>query len=436
MNQLLVGAVADDLTGACDLAAAMTEAGIPTQVIVGVPDDAVRCAAPGVVVALRSRTGPVESAVADSVQAARWLLENGARVLYQKYCSTFDSTATGNIGPVADALAELLASPDGASPVSIGTPATPAVGRTQYCGHLFVNCRLLSESSMRDHPLTPMRDADIVRVLSRQSAKSVGFVGLAAVAGGVAATTAAIAEAPGQDSAHILVDALTDADLDTIARAVLETDADARGAGTLPVLLGGAAGLGGALARALADIHTVQRPSEPAHATRSGARLIVCGSASEQSRRQRAAFDGPVISVDPLAALSPAEIRSQLDAAFPQSGGPVLVEAASDPEHIRAAQQKMGTERAASLVEDALSDAAVHAIAQCGVSELIVAGGETSGAVARALGIRSLTVRRLAAPGVPWMTVDDPQPAPLAVLFKSGNFGDDELFTTAWESAP
>ena len=236
MTALRLGVVADDVTGACDLAGVVTAAGLPASVLLGppspgdVPADGAAC----VVVALRSRTAPVADAVAESVAAGRWLLAHGARRLYQKYCSTFDSTAAGNIGPVADALADLVGGR------SAGTPATPAVGRTVYQGHLFVDGRLLSESALRDHPLTPMTDADLVRLLSAQTARPVGLVRWPAA--GVPAS---------ETAAHVLLDALTDADLDRHAAAL------AGGSG----LLGGASGLAAALARHWAATD----PADPSH---------------------------------------------------------------------------------------------------------------------------------------------------------------------------
>ncbi|SEF14614.1 four-carbon acid sugar kinase family protein [Jiangella alba] len=237
MTVLRLGVVADDVTGACDLAGVVTAAGLPASVLFGppspsdVPPDGAEC----VVVALRTRTAPVASAVAESVAAGRWLLSHGAQRLYQKYCSTFDSTAAGNIGPIADALAGLVGGR------SVGTPATPAVGRTVYQGHLFVDGRLLSESPLRDHPLTPMTNADLVRLLSAQTPRPVGLVRWPSA--GVAGFSAA---------EHVLLDALTDADLDR--HAALLADG--------PDLLGGASGLAGALARHWAAL-APSPPSRP-----------------------------------------------------------------------------------------------------------------------------------------------------------------------------
>ncbi|WP_053203764.1 four-carbon acid sugar kinase family protein [Jiangella muralis] len=512
MTVLRLGVVADDVTGACDLAGVVTAAGLPASVLFGppspsdVPPDGTAC----VVVALRTRTAPVASAVAESVAAGRWLLAHGARRLYQKYCSTFDSTAAGNIGPVADALAGLVGGR------SVGTPATPAVGRTVYQGHLFVDGRLLSESPLRDHPLTPMTDADLVRLLSAQTPRSVGLVRWPAA--GVAVS---------ETAEHVLLDALTDADLDRHAAAL--TDGSD--------LLGGASGLAAALARQWAgsapppetvpghpagdvsfgdtrsgdvrsrdvsfgdsrsgdvgfgDVDTLdvrfgdsdtppgrvggppygRAPTHSAAATsqRPGGRVVLAGSCSRRTREQIAAFDGPVIriAVDDLAADPAAHpgddpatgapahavdhrtaathavdnrtaataraVTIAIDAALAAvHNGPVVVTTSLPPEELRAVQERHGRDRAAALAERALAEVA-RALADAGVRRFIVAGGETSGAVTEALGIRQVRIGAQVAPGVPWTVSAGPRP--VALLLKSGNFGPPDLFTTAWEVGP
>ncbi|PZF80928.1 hypothetical protein C1I92_23455 [Jiangella anatolica] len=479
---MLLGVVADDVTGACDLAGVVTAAGLPTSVLLGPPSpsDVPAGGAACVVVALRSRTAPVEDAVAESVLAGRWLLAHGAHRLYQKYCSTFDSTAAGNIGPVADALAALVGGR------SVGTPATPAVGRTVYQGHLFVDGRLLSESPLRDHPLTPMTDSDLVRLLSAQTERTVGLVRWPAA--GVPS---------GETADHLLLDALIDADLDRHAAALAAGDD----------LLGGASGLAAALARhwaagsggAVADATTpppvtnspaATRPAAGAAAalpaesasgpdTGSGAargqvppgsggtppygraptldatstgpaaglpvlpagggRVVLAGSCSARTREQIATFSGPVVrlAVDDLAADAArgvaAAVEATLAALAEDPDRPVLVTTSLAPDELRAVQDRHGRDRAAALAEDALG-AVARAVAEAGVRRLIVAGGETSGAVTRALGVRQVRVGDQVAPGVPWTISTGPRP--LALLLKSGNFGPPDLFTTAWEVGP
>lgn len=421
----MLGVIADDVTGACDLADAVREAGARVTVCFGVPaDDAPASGSDCVVVALRTRTAPRSAAVTASTAAARWLLGHGATALYQKYCSTFDSTDDGMIGPVADALCALLG--DGAG--SIGTPATPRSGRTQYQGHLFVEDRLLSESPMRHHPRTPMRDADLVAVLSRQSRLPVRLVSWQHVAAGRRALDAALQERLGAGGpAHLLVDALTDADLDALARAVPRRRT---------TLLGGAAGFAAALARRWA----AGRPPAAAGAlppTPAGRSLIVSGSCSARTRHQIAAFAGPRVDLDPLAVA--ADPDAAVDAALraiaaAPEGTPVLVSSSAEPSEVARAQAALGADRAARLLETAAGRIAGTAVRLLNVRRLLVAGGETSGAVVDALDPGPLAIGPAASPGVPWMV---PEHGPrIALLLKSGNFGPVDLFTTAWDTCP
>lgn len=396
-----LGIVADDITGACDVAEALHETGLRTIVLLGVPTAIPQ--ADAAVVALKVRTAPVTEAVEQSVASAERLVAAGYARLYQKYCSTFDSTARGNIGPIADGLAALLGSRG-----SVGTPATPARGRTVVDGRLFVGNVPLERSSMRDHPLTPMRDGDLVRLLTPQTPTPV-------------ARLAASRPATG---AHLLADARSDADLDALA-ASLEPGR---------FLLGGAAGLAAALGRrASAGAVPPPAPRVPVRG-----RLVIAGSASAATRAQVAGAGGPTVTVDPLVLAEDGTepILAATLAALRSTTAPVVVAARTSPGAIQAAQEALGPAAAAELVEDALAAATVAAVGSGLASHIVVAGGETSGAVTAALGVRVLTVGRAAAPGVPWTTGITADGELIALLLKSGNFGATDLFETAWESAP
>jgi uncharacterized protein YgbK (DUF1537 family) len=417
-----LGVIADDVTGASDLADAVCDEGWSAVVFFGVPDGPLPecdCA----VVALKSRTAPVDQAVGESALAARALLSSGAELLYQKYCSTFDSTDRGNIGPVADALRDLA----GAA-VTVGTPATPRSGRTQYLGHLFVGRQLLAESPLRDHPLTPMRDSDLVRVLGRQTPTPVGLIDRSTVAAGPDAVATAIANGAG----HLLVDALDDTDLDVLAAAVH------RLGGRPAIVTGGAAGFAAALARTTGATGRVRSSAEAVPAG-TAPRLLLSGSCSARTREQVAAFAGPVFRLDPFAlAADPdatvARLLAEVAAGFAAGSAPVLVASTAEPDAVAAADDRLGPGTAAELLERAAGAIAAHAVRELGVRRLLVAGGETSGSVVRALRLRALRVGAAAAPGVPWMVpVGDDS---LAVLLKSGNFGDVDLFNTAWKACP
>lgn len=411
-----LGVIADDITGACDVAAGVSAAGLGAEVRLGVPDPSAPPTDACVIVALKSRTAPPAQAVAESVEAARILRSWGARRLYQKYCSTFDSTDRGNIGPVADALIDEL----GSAAASVGTPATPAVARTMHRGHLFVGDRLLSESSLAHHPLTPMRDPDLVRVLGRQTPHRVGLVPIETVHAGAAAVAGLVRELRADGVRHVLLDAVEETDLDAAAAAV-EASED--------LLLGGAAGLAVALARRLAggDAPGVSPPPP-------GRALILSGSGSERTRAQVAAFDGPRwnLHVDALAADLDAAVAEAL-AFVGRARGIPLVSATVDPPEVARAQERWGRDRAASLVEEALARIAVGAVEALGVRRILVAGGETSGAVAAALEVSTLRVRRVAAPGVAWTTARDASDRALDLCFKSGNFGGTDFLTAAFE---
>ena len=419
---LLLGCIADDFTGATDLANTLVKSGLRAVQILGVPDaDRPPPDAEAVVVALKSRTSPVDQAVADSLAALAWLRGGGARQIFFKYCSTFDSTPEGNIGPVVDALMDAL----GAG-FTIACPAFPENGRTVYQGHLFVFDTLLSDSSMRTHPLTPMTDANLVRFLGHQTRRKVGLVPLTDVMAGAEAMRARFA-ALGADGVGIAIaDAVRDADLTALGHASAE----------LTLITGGSG-----VAMGLADNYRRQGLSLPAAADAlpavAGRAAILSGSCSQATLGQIDAVRGryPVFQIDPLALAEGSTGAAQaLDWADGQSPDtPVLVAASAPPDRVAAAQAKLGREEAGAMVEAALADTARGLVAR-GVRRLVVAGGETSGAVVTALGVGSLTIGPEIAPGVP-ATVTDTDP-PLALALKSGNFGGPDFFVRAFEVMP
>lgn len=420
---IILGCIADDLTGATDLGLTLSREGMRVVQVMGVPrsgdlpDDA-----DAVVVALKSRTIPAADAVAQSLASARALLAAGASQLFFKYCSTFDSTDAGNIGPVAEALLDLVG-----APLAIATPAFPANGRTVYQGRLFVGRQLLSESPMRDHPLTPMRDADLVAVLGRQTRLRVGLLPLAIVDGGTAAIASALADAEARGERLLIADALSDRHLRDLASAVAD----------MPLLTGGSG-----LALGLPDAYRA-RGLVPDRASRSVARApqgraaILAGSCSAATRGQVARA---LASGMPAHAITPFDIAEGRAgaadlvawAAAQPAGAPVLVYSTAEPDQVRAAQDSLGRDRAATLVEETLS-AVATGLAERGFSRFIVAGGETAGAVVGALGVLSLAIGPEIEPGVPWTVASDP---PLALALKSGNFGSADFFLTAWDRLP
>ncbi|MFO1196330.1 MAG: 3-oxo-tetronate kinase [Burkholderiaceae bacterium] len=415
---MLLGCIADDFTGATDLANMLVRGGLRTLLAIGVPAHGAGIDADAVVVALKSRTEPADDAVAHSLAALAWLRAAGARQFFFKYCSTFDSTERGNIGPVADALMRALG-----TDFSIACPAFPENGRSVYRGHLFVQDALLSESGMEKHPLTPMTDANLVRVLARQTARRVGLARFDAVAAGVAALAGRF-EALRREGVEIaIVDALSDDDLFTIGAACA----------SMPLLTGGS-GVAIGLPRNFAAQGLLADAGSASRLPRvDGPALVISGSCSKATNAQVAHWcaSRPALRIDPLAlAADPAAVERAIAWAREHvRAGPVMVYATSAPEDVARAQAALGTQRAGELVERALA-ALARALVDDGVRRLVVAGGETSGAVVGALGVDRLRVGPQIDPGVPWMLAGDGRfaSAPLALALKSGNFGTPDFF--------
>jgi len=422
---MLLGCIADDFTGATDLANMLVRAGMRTVQAIGVPEDARLAAdADAVVVALKSRTIPAAEAVSQSVAALRWLSGAGARQIYFKYCSTFDSTPVGNIGPVADALLEALG-----ADFAIACPAFPENARTLYKGHLFVGDALLSDSPMKDHPLTPMTDANLVRVLARQTKRAVGLVEHKTVRHGAAAIRERFAELRARGTAYAIVDALADEDLMAIGAACADHALVTAGSG---VALGlpqnfFAAGL------------MQPRPDAARLPAAGGKPAVLAGSCSAATRRQVAlmAARHPAHALDPVTDPDPARLAEKALSAIASAldaGKPFLVYSTAEPAEVAAVQAKLGAERAATLIEDALALVARRLVAS-GVRRLVVAGGETSGAVVKALAVKALAIGPQIDPGVPWTMSAGTEPR-IALALKSGNFGADDFFEKALGSMP
>lgn len=417
----ILGCVADDFTGATDLANTLVKEGARTVQLLGVPrpDDPVP-EADAIVVALKSRTAPVHEAVVDSVAALDWLLAAGCRRAFFKICSTFDSTDAGNIGPVADALLARLGA--GFAPVC---PAFPTNGRTVYLGHLFVGTVLLNESGMENHPLTPMRDANLVRVLGRQTQGTVGLVPFATVEQGAAAIRSAFNALRDQGRRYAIVDALTDAHLCAIGAA----------SDNVALLVGGS-GLAIGLPATWRDAGLLAARTDAARLPpATGRAAVVAGSCSRATLAQIgfARDRVPTLTLDPLARPDAAALAQEAIAWIDAQPAdrPIVIAASATPERVEALQQKLGREAAGHLVERTLADVADALVAR-GVRRLVVAGGETAGAVVSRLGVRRLAIGPEIDPGVPWTYAPDTAGG-LHLALKSGNFGGRDFFLTAFE---
>ena len=434
MPRVLLGCIADDFTGATDLANNLVRSGLRTVQTIGVPEGAaLPVEADAIVVALKSRTIPASQAVAQSLQALAWLRQQGAGQIYFKVCSTFDSTPAGNIGPVTDALLDALADAPG-SGFTIACPAFPENQRTIYKGHLFVGDVLLSDSGMRHHPLTPMTDANLVRVLQAQTPHPVGLVDHEVVARGAAAIRERFAALQARGVRVAVVDAISNADLMHIGAALKGMALVTAGSG---VAIGLAQNWG---------LHTVQSGTQGGSQAAdqlppaTGLQAVVSGSCSQATLQQvqhHRALGRPAFTVDPLALATGTDVVAQALAwAAPRLGagqGPVLLQATAEPAAVLAVQAQLGAARAGELVEHALARIAVGLVG-LGVRQLVVAGGETSGAVVQALGIRQMAIGPQIDPGVPWTAVHTTEQGgqTLHLALKSGNFGTADFFAKAF----
>ncbi|MDD1508770.1 3-oxo-tetronate kinase [Pseudomonas sp. CNPSo 3701] len=418
----LIGCIADDFTGATDLASMFVRGGARTVQTIGVPQRPFELGEADVlVVALKSRNLPPEEAVKQSLQALEWLQAQGCRQFYFKYCSTFDSTAEGNIGPVSDALLSALG-----SDFTVACPAFPENRRSVFNGYLFANDVLLNESGMQDHPLTPMRDANLMRVLQPQTRHRVGLIDYRTLRAGVEATRQRIAELRDESIGIAISDATDNDDLTVLGGACAQ----------LPLVTAGS-GLALGLAQDWKARGLLGAGSEAGKLDRGwGRQAILSGSCSRATLAQVEQAAG----VYPAFRLEAGELMARGDELVAEAlawsveqQGPVLIYASSPPEQVRRVQQQFGTQQVGERVEAALAAIARALVDEQGVGQLLVAGGETSGAVVNALNIAGLRIGPSIDPGVPWTQTLGRAGKPLALALKSGNFGSTDFMVKAWE---
>jgi uncharacterized protein YgbK (DUF1537 family) len=417
-SPLLLGGIGDDFTGSAELASMMVQQGVAASLVTS-PAAVARAPGRAIVVAHKSRVAPADQAVATTLASARALKARGARQLFFKYCATFDSTPAGNIGPCADALMDLV----GATQTAY-CPAFPEVARTVYQGHLFFADRLISESSKRHDPLTPMTDPDLQRVLQAQTPHRVGLLARPVIVAGDAAVQAHVARLAAEGVRHIITDATDEADLQAIARLTVDWPLMTGGssvANHYPALWRGR-GLVEATAAAVA------LPAVAGHG------LVLAGSCAERTLAQLEAFGAthPVLRLDLLAAAAAPE-RALADAVDWASTrlerGPVAIATSEGPEAVARVQATLGVAGAASLAERLLGQLA-RTLVDRGVRRLMIAGGETSGAAVEALGLEIFQVGAYQGAGISRMVADDPQGRRLALCLKSGKLGPIDMFAT------
>ncbi len=420
---LALGCIADDYTGASDLANTLTRSGLRTVQTIGVPaDDLALPEVDAVVVSLKSRSIEAGLAVSRSREAEKWLRGRGAAHLLFKICSTFNSTDAGNIGPVTDALRG-----DSGDKIVLVTPAFPETGRTVYMGNLFVGSVPLNESPLKDHPLNPMHDSNLVRVLARQSMSKVALVALADIARGPDIVRACLAELAGKGFGAAIADAVFERDLETIGQVALDHR-----------LSVGASGLGLGIARALVASGRVksQASSAVTGAAVGGPAACLAGSCSQATLQQIANAEAAmaVLHLDPEQAVAgKEEARRALGwARHRLKDGPILIASSSAPDQVAALQARHGRDAAGRAIEQAMADIA-EGLVQSGVRRLVVAGGETSGAVVDRLRIPGFLVGAEIAAGVPVLRAVGARRGDMLLALKSGNFGGPEFFSDALE---
>ncbi len=416
---ITLGVIADDFTGATDVASMLVRAGMRTVQLIGVPQaDRAAPSADAIVVALKSRTVPAADAVAESLAALRWLQRAGMRQCYFKYCSTFDSTPAGNIGAVTEALMDALG-----ADFTLACPAFPENGRTIFRGHLFVGDELLSDSGMRNHPLTPMHDANLVRVLQAQCReRRVGLIRHDSVSQGALAVQARMRALRDEGVSIAIADAIDNDALRTLAAACADW----------PLLTAGS-GLALGLPAAYEQCGWIRPDAAAAQLDPlTGPAAVLSGSCSQATLAQVKTWQDagrPAFAIDPRAlARGDAVVDAALAWAIERiAREPALIYASAAPDALRSVQAELGAAQAGELVERCLAQIACALVAR-GVQRLVVAGGETSGAVVNALGVTQLRIGAPICPGVPWTQAEG---RPLQLALKSGNFGGPAFFAEA-----
>ncbi len=415
---MLLGVIADDFTGATDIAGFLVENGMRTVQLNGVPSAEIDVDADAVVISLKSRSCPVEQAVSQSLEALAWLKAQGCQQFYFKYCSTFDSTAKGNIGPVTDALLDALE-----QDFTLVCPALPVNGRTVFNGHLFVLGEPLNESGMRHHPVTPMTDSSLIRLMNAQSRGEAGLVNYQVIEQGAAAVVEEFAKLRAQGRRYAVVDAFNANHLSILGAASQSL-----------ILVTGGSGLAAGIAQNWADHLADQSAAKTAGLPTKAKSVVLSGSCSLMTNQQVAVYrdQAPSFLVEVEACL---EDQSYVDHVFAwvmnniDSDWAPMIYATQPAEQLHKIQAKYGAQVSSEAVEAFFSRLA-HQLKEAGVNNFIVAGGETSGTVTQSLGVQGFHIGPQIAPGVPWVKSVD---GSLCLALKSGNFGDEHFFAKAQE---
>lgn len=409
----MLGVIADDFTGASDIASFLVENGLSTVQMNGVPKTSLNSSVGAVVISLKSRSNPVNEAIEQSLSALQWLKENGCTKFYFKYCSTFDSTYRGNIGPVTDALLDVLN-----ENFTVVTPALPVNGRTIFNGYLFVGNVLLSESGMRNHPITPMKDSNLVRLMDAQSKGKTGLVPYSEVIQGAERVKARFAELRSQGYRYAVVDAIDNSQLAILAEAIADLK-----------LVTGGSGLGAYMAARLSSNEKGINPFVP----QKDKTVVLSGSCSVMTNKQVNAYKAKAshIYLDVEKILSQEDYIDELyNETIKHLNEPLapIVYATVPPEKLHDIQEKFGGQRTSHAIENAFAKLAIRLKNEAGVVNFITAGGETSSIIVQKLGFTGFHIGKQIAPGVPWLKALDEN---ISLALKSGNFGKEDFFEFA-----
>lgn len=409
---MIIGCIADDFTGASDAASFLVKGGMQTILFNGIPQEKERTeSCQAIVIALKTRTQKTEDAVKETLKAAEWLKENGAKQLYIKYCSTFDSTPKGNIGPIMDALLEKYE-----VPTTILCPALPVNGRVVKDGNLYVNGIPLNQSSMKDHPLTPMWDSDVGKLMRDQSRYDCVKISCGEM--NKPEEVQKKIRLFGAEKPHFYV--IPDFETGKDARSIVQNF------GKLPILSGSSG-----ILTELAGQYKLEKSTTLKTDERTiGSGLLLAGSCSQATRSQIAFVQKNGIKskrMDPLKLLAGEQTEQELWDFIQTNHTDVLIYSSDTPESVRKVQQA-GREQIAELLERTMANLAKRAL-QAGYTRLVIAGGETSGAVTKALGYRSYMIGTSVAPGVPIMIPRENKNVRL--VLKSGNFGQEDFLKRA-----
>lgn len=409
----MLGVIADDFTGASDIASFLVENGLSTVQMNGVPKTLLNSSVGAVVISLKSRSNPVNEAIEQSLSALQWLKENGCTKFYFKYCSTFDSTYRGNIGPVTDALLDALN-----ENFTVVTPALPVNGRTIFNGYLFVGNVLLSESGMRNHPITPMKDSNLVRLMDAQSKGKTGLVPYSEVIQGAERVKARFAELRSQGYRYAVVDAIDNSQLAILAEAIADLK-----------LVTGGSGLGAYMAARLSSNEKGINPFVP----QKDKTVVLSGSCSVMTNKQVNAYKAKAshIYLDVEKILSQEDYIDELyNETIKHLNEPLapIVYATVPPEKLHDIQEKFGGQRTSHAIENAFAKLAIRLKNEAGVVNFITAGGETSSIIVQKLGFTGFHIGKQIAPGVPWLKALDEN---ISLALKSGNFGKEDFFEFA-----